>query len=129
MRLKIRKTSSGTYYIPSLSIKQLRDIVNQTKKKMDPQQRPAEPLSRSRVKPPCFTPAPRPQERGTEGAAEPVLLQSSKHYFLEREEAPPHPRSRAEWVAPMSVENNGACLMTCLCLSASSLLLLLSVRR
>jgi len=26
MRLKIRKTASGTYYIPSLSIKQLRTL-------------------------------------------------------------------------------------------------------
>jgi len=26
LRLKIRKTASGTYYIPSLSIKQLRNL-------------------------------------------------------------------------------------------------------
>jgi len=32
LRLKIRKTASGTYYIPSLSIKQLRQL-NELKNK------------------------------------------------------------------------------------------------
>jgi len=30
MRLKIKKTASGTYYIPSLSIKQLRTLSKHT---------------------------------------------------------------------------------------------------
>ena len=33
MRLKIRKTASGTYYIPSLSIKQLRDMSTKQKRR------------------------------------------------------------------------------------------------
>jgi len=33
MRLKIRKTSSGTYYITSLSIKQLRDMSTKQKRR------------------------------------------------------------------------------------------------
>lgn len=32
MRLKIRKTASGTYYIPSLSIKQLRKLTKKQKR-------------------------------------------------------------------------------------------------
>ena len=33
MRLKIRKTKSGTYYIPSISIKELRNLSNKKKKR------------------------------------------------------------------------------------------------
>jgi len=33
MRLKIRKTHRGTYYIPSLSIKQLRDMSTKQKRR------------------------------------------------------------------------------------------------
>jgi hypothetical protein len=33
MRLKIRKTASGTYYIPSISIKQLRDMSTNQKRR------------------------------------------------------------------------------------------------
>jgi len=33
MRLKIRKTPSGTYYIPSLSIKLLRDMSTKQKRR------------------------------------------------------------------------------------------------
>jgi len=46
-----------------------------------------------------------PKEWGAKGrrsARSPPILIT---YFLEREEAPLHPRSRAEWVAPMSAEN------------------------
>jgi len=33
MRLKIRKTASGTYYIPSISIKKLRDMSTKQKRR------------------------------------------------------------------------------------------------
>ena len=33
MRLKIRKTKSGTYYIPSLSIKELRTLSKKQKRR------------------------------------------------------------------------------------------------
>jgi len=33
MRLKIRKTHRGTYYIPSISIKQLRDMSTKQKRR------------------------------------------------------------------------------------------------
>jgi len=33
VRVKIRKTKSGTYYIPSLSIKELRKLAKKGKKK------------------------------------------------------------------------------------------------
>jgi hypothetical protein len=35
MRLKIRKTKSGTYYIPSLSIKELRRLSKMNKRKWE----------------------------------------------------------------------------------------------
>jgi hypothetical protein len=38
MRVKIRKIRSGTYYIPSVSMKHLRHVHN-TEKKLGPQQR------------------------------------------------------------------------------------------
>jgi len=33
MKLKIRKTASGTYYMPSISIKQLRDMSTKQKRR------------------------------------------------------------------------------------------------
>ena len=33
MRLKIRKTKSGTYYIPSISIRELRDLSKKNKRR------------------------------------------------------------------------------------------------
>jgi len=96
MRLKIKKTASGTYYIPSLSIKQLRTLSKTHKRRMENKQKRTDAHPRRRITRPA------PTERGTEGARRATVHHTPSAYSFLKAKKRHFNTERSGVVAPMS---------------------------